>query len=237
MTRLRLVNLSVGVIAVLATSACASGGDVVPGHAGSAQPTSALYRKPGQIKMFPDTFGDAVPDGIVAGPDGQIWFTDIGNDAVGRINSRGKYTMETPAGAELSDGITVGPDGNLWFTLEQQYGGIGQITPKGVVTLFRDPGGSYPQGITAGPDGALWFAESAANAIGRITVTGSYSAFPTSYEYASPAGIATGPTETFGLRVSVQGNYPELAGIARGPGGFLWFTSYLGAAVGRITTF
>jgi streptogramin lyase len=335
-------------VALLAMTACAAGSsDAVPGRLGYAQ-LKNTYRGPGRTKLFPDTFGDATPDGIVTGPDDALWFTDTGNDVIGRITTRGKYTLQMPAGAELSDGITVGPDGNLWFTLEQSYGGIGRITPAGVVTLFADPGGSFPQGITSGPDNALWFAESngtvgrmtldgkvkhftvaasnaglegivtgpdgnlwvthfltqgsrfsdavirltpkgkfttfqigsssspvgpdeicvgpddalwfteqAANAIGRITIKGSYTAYPTNYEYVDPSGIAAGPdgnlwfTDFSGRGVigrlkltghfkffKVPGSFPELAEITRGPDGSMWFTSYMEpSAVGRITTF
>ena len=59
----------------------------------------------------------ARPDGITAGPDGALWFTNDGNNSIGRITDRrhGHATSPTPS---ISDptGITAGPDGALWFT-------------------------------------------------------------------------------------------------------------------------
>src|SRR6266852_3248507 len=54
------------------------------------------------------------PQGITVGPDGDLWFTDSG-DQIGRITLQGKvteFTISSPmAGYEM--GITVGPDGAL----------------------------------------------------------------------------------------------------------------------------
>ena len=53
----------------------------------------------------------AVPDVIVAGPDGNLWFTEIGADRVGRITPGGAVTEFSEGITRLSgvDGITVGP--------------------------------------------------------------------------------------------------------------------------------
>jgi len=159
----------------------------VPG----AAPPAALSKR-GVVSVFPDLYGDPIPAGITAGPDGALWFTDTGNDVIGRITTAGSFTLEKPAGAELSNGIVTGPDKNLWFTLEEEYGGIGRITPDGVVTLFDDPGGAYPQGITVGPDGALWFAESNGT-VGRMTTKGKVKHFTVAPSNAELEGIVTGP--------------------------------------------
>jgi streptogramin lyase len=58
------------------------------------------------------------PDGIVAGSDGSIWFTDPGDTkAIGRITPTGTIT-EFSAGLSGTSpiAITTGPDGNLWIT-------------------------------------------------------------------------------------------------------------------------
>ena len=84
------------------------------------------------------------PVGITAGPDGNLWFTEIGGNRIGRITPTGtvtEFSSGITAGSEPL-GITAGPDGNLWFT---EIGGnrIGRITPTGTVTEFST-------GITAG---------------------------------------------------------------------------------------
>jgi virginiamycin B lyase len=51
----------------------------------------------------------------VAGPDGNLWFTEARGARIGRITPAGTIT-EIPTPPHPSH-ITVGPDGNLWFTL------------------------------------------------------------------------------------------------------------------------
>jgi hypothetical protein len=68
------------------------------------------------------------PEGIVAGPDGNLWFTEPTGDRIGRITPAGVVT-EFSAGISPDSqpfGITAGPDGNLWFA---EFTGhkIGQI--------------------------------------------------------------------------------------------------------------
>jgi virginiamycin B lyase len=153
-------------------------------------------------------------EGITAGPDGNVWFTENVGGRIGRITPTGEIT-EFPVVAPdrpRPGGITAGPDGNVWFTFTQQGSadGIGRITPTGEMTVFFLPladigdgtvSGASPSGVTTGPDGNLWFTEFTANGIGRITPTGEITEFF--------AGI----TESSG---------PD--SITAGPDGNLWFT-------------
>lgn len=210
----------------------------------------------GTVTTYEDTFGDPTPAGITGGPDGALWFTDPGNDVIGRITTDGTYTLQMSPGVELSTGITTGPDGNLWFTVGQQDAFIGRITTAGKVKLFKDPGGSFPQGITTGPDGALWFAESNGT-VGRMTTKGSVKHFSVAPSNALLEGIVTGPDGRLwvtqfvvgGSRLSNQvirvtttgkstsftvGSGPE--SICLGPDRALWFTESAARAIGRLTT-
>ena len=99
-------------------------------------------------------------EGITAGPDGALWFTNTATTRSGGSPPPG-WSPTTPAPAsDDPDWITAGPDGALWFT---NFGNdsIGRITTAGVVTNYTGTGIDEPQGITAGPDGALWFTNSA----------------------------------------------------------------------------
>ena len=148
------------------------------------------------------------PYGITLGPDGALWFTNLGTNSIGRITTSGVVSNFTDPTISEPDWITVGPDGALWFT---NFGNnsIGRITTSGVVSNFTDPSISGPNGITAGPDGNLWFTNSNTNSIGRITTSGVVTNYPV-------AGVN------------------EVGGITAGPDGALWFTSV--GSVGRITT-
>jgi virginiamycin B lyase len=243
-------------ILIAALVAFATAGCAAPNAGGT--PSAVLYGSPvairpdkrGKITFYDDTFGDATPDGIVRGPNNSIWFTDPGNDVIGRVAANGKYTLQQSVGAELSDGITVGPDGNVWFTLEG--GGVGTI--NGGVTLFKDSSGSFPQGITTGPDGALWFAQ--IGGVGRVTTHGTFKHFSIAGPNAQLQGIVTGPdgnlwvTQTVVgssfsnqvFRVTPKGKHQTYtvgsgpAWICVGPDKALWFTERAANAIGRLTT-
>jgi virginiamycin B lyase len=119
-----------------------------------------------------------------------------------------------------------------------------------VITEFPVPPGTGPEGITAGPDGALWFAAAGANAIGRITTSGTVTLFPISGE---PNFITTGldgnlwftlSSSNFVGRMTPDGTATlfglpagslQPRGITRGPDGALWF-AVASNQIGRITT-
>ena len=206
----------------------------------------------GTITEFP--VPDGSPYGIAAGPDGNLWFTDLGSNRIGRITTSGTITeFVVPTAGSDPGGIAAGPDGNLWFT-ENSGNKIGRITPSGTITEFPVPtSGSSPGWITAGPDGNVWFTENSGNKIGRITPSGTITEFPIPTSGCDPEGITAGPdgnlwfVEYFGNkigRITPSGAITEFpvptaasspAGIAAGPDGNLWFTEWDGNKIGRIT--
>lgn len=124
-------------------------------------------------------------NGITAGPDGNLWFTEsFTGRKIGRITPDGTITEFSTPRIINPFGIVAGPDGNLWFTEygfeelpgfpDTNLGLVGRITPSGVISEFPIPAGSsYGGDITAGPDGNLWFTEpSRGNAIGRVLLGG-----------------------------------------------------------------
>jgi len=138
--------------------------------------TAPAWAAAGTITEFPIPTASSTPRGITAGPDGNLWFTELDGNKIGRITTGGSITefpLPSTCGSSAGcgpAGITAGPDGNLWFT-EFDGGNIARITPSGSFTgAFHIPTRtSRPYGITAGPDGNLWFTEQIANKIGRIT--------------------------------------------------------------------
>ncbi|HEY1419158.1 MAG TPA: hypothetical protein VGG90_00440 [Candidatus Dormibacteraeota bacterium] len=151
---------------------------------------------------------------LTLGPDGNVWFVDVGRSQVGRITPDGhvaQFSVPSPTGG--SHTIAAGPDGNVWLTATAGGGKpdwIVRITPTGVVTIFPAGGSNTaPEGITAGRDGNMWFTEVFGGRIGRMT----------------PSGVLT--------EFQIPGTeHPR--GITMGSDGSLWFT--LSAGVGRITT-
>src|SRR4051794_27461378 len=123
----------------------------------------------GQITEFGAAGTD--PAQVVAGPDGNLWFSDR-NGAVGRVTTDGTVTRFTtglnPGSAVRS--IAMGSDGNMWFSDPGTTRAVGTINPTThAISEFSLPAGSMPLGIAAGPDGNVWFTDNGTTkAIGTI---------------------------------------------------------------------
>ena len=157
---------------------------------------------------YPVPTPDSGPYGIVAGPDGALWFSEFYGNKIGRITPAGVITQFAAAPLSSPQGITAGPDGALWF-IGAYDNMVGRITTAGVVTAYLVPNSnSGLVDITAGPDGALWFTEYGGGDIGRITTTGVITQFP----------VPTGGNPAW---------------ITPGPDGALWFTQQGGNKVSR----
>ena len=99
------------------------------------------------------------PQLIAAGPDGNLWFTNPGNNRIGRITPAGAITTFVDPEGEVENpyAIAPGPDGDMWFTSTTDDR-IAEIdTVSGQITTYDLPLGSGSTGITAGPDGDVWF--------------------------------------------------------------------------------
>jgi streptogramin lyase len=171
------------------------------------------------------------PVGIVAGPDGALWFTESGTNIIGRITTGTTQTITEyciPTGLQVTPtqscpkitsepwSITAGAAGSntLWFT-ELAGNKIDSITTNGTTTQTITPYPSYstaPYGIAVYPDGNIWYTEAGGHEIVR----------------QNPAG---------GLPVN-SGLPPASAphGIVVGPDGNLWFTESGSNVIGVITT-
>jgi streptogramin lyase len=108
---------------------------------------------------FPIPTASSASDGITAGPDGNLWFTEQNGNQIGMINPTTHVIAEFPIPTANSapDAITTGPDGNLWFTESYTFQ-IGILNPT-TRTIAEHPvpfAAGSPQGITTGPDGNVW---------------------------------------------------------------------------------
>ncbi len=124
----------------------------------------------------------AIPGGIAAGPDGNLWFTEPEVARIARITLKGVITeFPLPDQKSLPIPIVAGRDGNLWF-LEVQANRIGRISTTGAIKEFLVPtASSIPLGLfglTVGPDGNVWFTEMNEGKVGRITPGGAITEFP-----------------------------------------------------------
>jgi hypothetical protein len=113
---------------------------------------------------FPVSSNDLL--GLTGGPDGALWFTDVTNNAIGRITLSGAVTeYPIPTANSTPARIVTGPDGALWFT-ENSGNKIGRITTSGTITEYAVPTADASVfGIAATQSGAacnphgVWFRE------------------------------------------------------------------------------
>ncbi len=101
------------------------------------------------VNLFLFAIGSG-PTGVVAGPDGNLWFTENGFNRIGQVTTAGELKQELPipSPATFPDGIAVGPDSNIWFT-EAGGGRVGRVftgisppptpipTPGGLILVPR----------------------------------------------------------------------------------------------------
>ena len=210
------------------------------------QPGEQLDRQDQRHRRVTNYAGPAIdnPQGITAGPDGALWFTNEANNSIGRITTTGIITDYVIKGSNNPRAITVGSDGAIWFS---GFSVIGRITTGGATTIYSDYPDTYDiQDITSGPDGALWFTNGFTTtdnpgSIGRITTSGEVSTYKGS-SIEGPEGITSGPDGTLwfagayndsigritttGSVSSYSGNIEGPAGIITGPDGALWYTNY-----------
>jgi len=163
----------------------------------------------GQLTAYAPPGGNNI-QGVALGPDGAIWFTDIGSRHIGRIanGTASEFTSSSFTNQpSTSEDITAGSDGNLWVAEGTR---IAQVSTSGSFLNEFTGGIGNANFITAGPDGAVWFTDTSNDAIGRITTSGTIT------EYSIPTGAST----------------PN--GITVGPDGNLWFTEGSSHKIGTL---
>ena len=198
----------------------------------------------------------AAANGIVVGPDNNVWFTETAASKIGVMSPQGTLLNEysTKTANSQPREIVVGPDKNLWFT-ESAGNKIGMITPAGVVTEYAVTAGSQPNGIAVSGN-YIWFTEALGNKIGRIDTTGAITEYATGLTAnAGLGGIAAASDGTLWFAETKIGKIGKLdpatgtvteyalptagedpTAIIMGPDGAFWFSMPTANKVGRIDT-
>ncbi|MBV8774169.1 MAG: Virginiamycin B lyase, partial [Deltaproteobacteria bacterium] len=192
------------------------------------------------------------PFAIAAGPDGNVWFSELRASKIGRITPAAEISSFNLGSGALADRITAGPDDAIWFT-DPAGNRIGRLGLDGTTAYVPLPTPeSGPAGIVNASDGNLWFTEYAANRVGRLTPLGILTEFALPYG-GGPAGIAEGGdgrlyvAENTGNRIDrmsifgwveefplpSSGAHPD--SVIRSADGNIWFTEFAAEKVGRLT--
>jgi streptogramin lyase len=196
------------------------------------------------------------PNGIVVGPDGNIWAAGYG-PGIYKITPAGVVTTYPLAGAHIGQ-LTVGADSNLWF---DDYGNntVGKITTAGAITSYPLPAGTISCGIASGTDGNLWLTDCGNGTIDKISTAGTIlNSYSTGLSTKNPSFIIAAPDGNLYFtepafsgtlsdhigKITTAGAITELAPLAPstypnvltvGKDGNLYFTEYSKANVGRVT--
>ena len=204
------------------------------------------------ITGYPVLTAASQPFGIVAGPDGNIWFTEYGSAKIGRITPAGTITEfpttatgEVPGHRRRAGRQPVVHGGRR----EQDRAHHARRS----ITEFPLPtAGSFPYQITAGPDGNLWFTQYNAEPHRTHHAGRRRHRVSSSDRQQQAAGNRAGPgRQPLVHRTPEQQDRAHHAGrrrspssraatrrpwgIAAGPDGNLWFTEEVGDKIGRIT--
>ncbi len=170
----------------------------------AALPARTFADVPYSVVEYAIPTAGAVPQDLVVGSDGALWFVETLGNKVGRITTNGTITeYPVPTASSQPHTIAAGPDDAIWFT-ELNARKIGRITTSGAVTEFILPAStSRPVNITTGPDGNLWFVVRATvNGIDgysmmRMTPSGTFTQFQ-----LSPFNTLTSVTD---VKVGIDG--------------------------------
>ena len=129
----------------------------------------------------------AVPQAIVFGAHGRIWFTDYANSRIGRYTpSTGRFHFfGTPSADSGPTGMVLGPDGDLYY-VERSVGRVARLDPRtGLSAEWTLHRGAFPNRLVEAA-GQIWFTDLGTNHIGRITPTGHLVLYPVA---GGPVGI------------------------------------------------
>lgn len=208
------------------------------------------------ITDYPVPTPDAGLEKIVAGKDGNLWFTEEQGAKVGRITPNGQID-EWPVPVDSEFGpteITVGQNGLIWF-LTSAGGVVGIIDPSsapGPVTATQAfPGFLRGDRIAAAPDGTIWISDSVGEGIHRVVSTPGGYQFQADSDEAPDCSfdgvIAPGPDgrmwcafqgdalKQIDVASQATVNHPvpsgfSIASLTSGPDGALWYGRYLTAS-------
>ncbi len=113
----------------------------------------------------------SAPHGVIIGPDGALWITDGGLNAIVRVNPLTEevrvYPLPVDSGYGNLNTATFDHNGTLWFT--GQSGIYGRLDPQiGKIEVFQAPSGPGPYGISTTPNGTVYYSSLAGSYVARI---------------------------------------------------------------------
>jgi virginiamycin B lyase len=163
----------------------------------------------GQVTEF--AAGTDTPGFIVAGRDGNLWYTGSGG-ALWRMSPSGSTSPVAVGDLTGVWALTVDRAGNLWYAgSNPEAGRVGRRDAAGRLTEFTIPGRDMSfNGIAEAPDGAIWLTQGARNTIIRLALDGTM----TTFSAPSPMRITAGPDGNMWFTSGTNGNAIGKVGVA-----------------------
>ena len=124
-----------------------------------------------QVKFFELLTANSRPNDLAIDPRGYIWFTEMGANAIGRLEPRTdmilRFSLTTPGAQPHS--IALDSQGHVWFS-EIAANRIGLLDPfsEDIQEFTIPTPGSRPMSLKFDDQWKLWFIESAADRIARL---------------------------------------------------------------------
>ena len=112
---------------------CASAASALPSRSSHA---ALRHGTLGAITEYAIPTASAGPLGIVAGPDGALWFAEQTASQIGRVTTTGSFSEYATPTNNASPGAvtaTVDPNYPIWFT-ESAAGNLGLVNVGGFIT-------------------------------------------------------------------------------------------------------
>jgi streptogramin lyase len=95
---------------------------------------------------------------IVAGPDGNMWFTLASGKDVGKITPTGQVMEYDLEGVEGATGIAPGPEGKMWVPSTNKITSFSPSDPEGTDHTFTTATINAGGQIVTAPNGLMWVA-------------------------------------------------------------------------------
>ena len=170
-----------------------------------------------KFTLFKLAHADSAPIYISEMSDRSLWFTELQENAIGRITPQGRLTEITlPAENSRPIAILEGPDHRVWFSMEHAsaFGTI-SLAGTGMKTYPVTPAGAEPAALAFDAQGHPWIQYMTPDMIARIEPD------MTTIPYCIHPSCSVAPTAM-------------MHRIRLGPDHRLWFTELALDTIGRI---
>jgi streptogramin lyase len=132
--------------------------------------------------------GTSRPGSLAVAPDGNVWFSDPGDDKIGRVDATTGTITQIGTGLDHPAGLAVAANGNVW-AVELGFPGSLDCVTGGVVTRNLLGYGGTPSVVAVASDGTIWFGDG--SVVGHAVPSGAGCTVPTTAitTYTAPGGI------------------------------------------------